>query len=392
MAIDKLKVYNEALILIGERTLVSLTENIEQRRLLDSAFDFGAIKYCLEIVKPAFSRKTSKLTVSVPSDSHDLDNVFTLPNDWITTVEVYSDSRLDQPISRYINEDRTISCEYDTIFVRYVSSNNEEVYTKWSQSFGLVVSTYLAREISTRLTPEQYEVLDAKFSDRIKAALNIESTKEPRHRSKASTSTLSDKWLNIYNDALLIMGLEKITDNNDDSHRRSVIDTTIDADLVEFTLEDIGWHFAMKSVKSEFNPSYEPEWGYARGHDKPTDMHRLEGVFHDEYFQRPLKNYLDEGDIFFTDEDELFFQYVQTSFINDPSEWKPFFRRLIAGRIAKDAYMSLAPSAAEKVNSEFKKRESTAKSIDVMQSPPRLIAEGSWVRARNTGRSQRRRP
>ena len=48
MAIDKLSVYNNALILIGERTLTALTENREPRRLLDSSFDFDAINYCLE--------------------------------------------------------------------------------------------------------------------------------------------------------------------------------------------------------------------------------------------------------------------------------------------------------------------------------------------------------
>ena len=392
MALDKLGIYNNALQLIGERKLSSISENREPRRLLDSAYDFGAVNYCIEIVKPSFSRKTIKLTSSNPSASHDLDNVFDLPADWISTVDVYSDSRLDQPISRYINEDRTIACEFDTIFVRYASSDSAEVFTKWSPSFAHVVSTYLAREISTRLTPEEYDILDAKFGNRVEAALNIEKTKEPQRRSKASTTSLTQKWINIYNDALLIMGLEKITDGNDDSFRRSTLDTAIDADLVEAALEDIGWHWALKSVKSLHNPSLEPDWGYSRAHDKPADMHRLEGVYYDEYFQRPLKTYLDEGEVFFTDEDEIFLQYVSSDFHNDPDGWSPSFRRLIGARLAKDCYMTLNHKAMNKVESEFDKRESAAKSIDVMQSPPRLIAEGSWVRSRNQGRSQRRRP
>ena len=392
MALDKLGIYNNALQLIGERKLSSISENREPRRLLDSAYNFGAVNYCIEIVKPSFSRKTIKLTSSTTSASHDLDNVFDLPDDWISTVDVYSDSRLDQPISRYINEDRTIACEYDTIFVRYASSDNAEAFTKWSPSFAHVVSTYLAREISTRLTPEEYEILDGKFGSRVEAALNIEKTKEPQRRSKASTTSLTQKWINIYNDALLIMGLEKITDGNDDSFRRSTLDTAIDADLVEAALEDIGWHWALKSVKSAFNPSLEPEWGYSRAHDKPDDMHRLEGVYHDEYFQRPLKTYLDEDEIFYTDEDEIFLQYVSTSFYNNPDGWSPSFRRLIGARLAKDCYMTLNPKSRDKVKAEFDERESSAKSIDAMQSPPRLIAEGSWVRSRNQGRSQRRRP
>ena len=392
MAIDKLGIYNNALQLVGERKLASISENREPRRLLDSAYDFGAVNYCIEIVKPSFSRKTIKLTVSTTSASHDLDNVFELPADWISTVDVYSDSRLDQPIARYINEDRTISCEYKTIYVRYASADNNAAFAKWSPSFSHVLSTYLAREISTRLTPEEYDKLDAKFSSRVESALNIESTKEPQRRSKASTTTLTPKWINIYNDALLIMGLEKISDANDDSFRRSVLDTAIDADLVEAALEVTGWHWALTSVKSEYDSDIEPEWGWARGHKKPDDMHRLEGVYSDEYFQRPLKLYLDEGEIFYTDEDEIYLQYVSSSFYNDPDGWSPSFRRFIGARLAKDAYMTLNPKAMNKVESEFDHRKRAAENIDVMQSPPRLIAEGNWVRSRTRGRSNRQRP
>jgi hypothetical protein len=392
MVIDKLAIYNNALLLLGERTLATVTENREPRRLLDHAYDFGAVDYCLEIVKPVFARKTVMLDVSTPSPHHDLDNVFTLPADWLATVEVYSDSRLDQPISRYINEDRTIACEYDIIYVRYVTSLNSDDYAKWSPVFTHVVASYLAREISLRLTPDDYETLDGKFGQRVDVAKNSENDKEPPQRSKAKSTTLTETWRNIYNDALLILGQTKITDINDDSHRRSVLDTAINADIVTAALEDIGWHWALKSMESEYNPSLEPTWGWRYAHDWPIDLHRLEGIYQDEYFQVPLKSYLDENKIFFTDSDIMYIQYVSIDFINSPDAWSPSFRRLIAARIAKDTYMTLNPAAAEKAEGEFSKRESAAKTIDVMQSPPRVIAEGNWVRARTQGRSNRRRP
>lgn len=392
MAASQLGIYNDALLLIGERPLQSLSEEREPRRLLDSSYDLGAVSYCLEIVKPVFARTTVKLTSSTTSATHDLDNVFTLPDDWITTVEVYNDSRLDQPIKRYINEARTIACEFDTIYVRYVSSTNETDFTLWPLDFTKVVSAFLAREIAIRLAPDEYETLNDNFTDRAEIAISVESDKEPLDRPKASTTTLSLSWINIYNDALLIMGLQKITNADDDSHRRATIDTAIDADLVKFMLEDIGWNWAISSAKIEENPSLEPTWGWRFAFDKPTDLHRLDGVFVDEYFQRPLKTYLDEGDFFFSDVDLIFIKYVSSDFINNPSGWASSFRKLIAGRIAKETYMTLAPDKEKRVEKEYQDRYSDAKTIDAMQSPPRVITEGSWVRSRNSGRHHRRRP
>ena len=392
MAIDKLGIYNDALLLIGQRKLASLTEERESRRLLDSSWDLGAVDFCLEIVKPVFSRITTNLTSSTPSSSHDLDNVFTLPSDWVSTIDVYSDSRLDQPINRYINEDRTIACEYSSIFVRYVSNTNGEVYSKWSPAFTRVVSAYLAREIALRLSPEDLTDLDGTFADRVEAAIGIEAKKEPQQRSKPSTTTLSASWLRVYNDALGIMGLDEVVTDDDDSFRRSALDTAIDGSLVEFMLGDIAWNWAITSAKILQNPSLETDWGWKFSFDKPADLHRLDGVFFDEYFQRPLKTYIDEGDTFFSDVDEMYIKYVSTEHLTNPDGWDASFRKAIAGRLAKETCMKLAPDKYQVVKDEYEERYSNAKSKDAMESPPRLIAEGSWVRARNTGRVNRRRP
>lgn len=391
-AIDKLSIYNDALLLIGQRRLASLTEDRESRRMLDSAWNLGAVDYCLEIVKPVFARETIKLSTSVPSASHDLDNVFTLPADWVCTFNVFSDSRLDQPIERYINEDRTISCEFDEIYTRYVSNTNGDAYTKWSPGFTRVVTAYLAREIALRLTPDELDALNETFTGRVEAAISTEQSKEPSTRAKPSTTTLSQSWLRVYNDALNIMGLDKIVTAIDDSTRRSVLDTAIDSNLVEAMLEDIGWNWAITSTKIIYNPSLEPDWGYKYVFDKPADLHRLDGVFFDEYFQRPVKQYLDEDKYFFSSVTELYIKYVSSDFLNDPSAWAASFRKAIASKMAKETCMKLAPDKYQVVKEEHKERYSDAKSSDAMQSPPRLIAAGSWTRSRHSGRTNRDRP
>ena len=85
------------------------------------------------------------------------------------------------------------------------------------------------------------------------------------------------------------------------------------------------------------------------------DMHRLEGVYVDEYFQRPLKAYLDEEETFYTDMDIIYLQYVSSDFYSNPDGWSPSFKRLIAARLAKDTCMSLAPDKYQVVQAEFDK-------------------------------------
>jgi len=44
----KLGLFNGALLMLGERSLATLTENREPRRLLDIVWDGGGVRTCLE--------------------------------------------------------------------------------------------------------------------------------------------------------------------------------------------------------------------------------------------------------------------------------------------------------------------------------------------------------
>ena len=387
MAVDKLSLYNNSLTLIGQRTLTGLTEDREPRYLLDAAYDLDAIAYCLEIVQPVFSRKTIKLNSVTPSAQHDLDNVYTLPDDYISTFKVYSDSKLDQPIARYIIEGNTLSCEYETIYLRYISTDSVSSFDNWSPSFSHVVSAYLAKEVSVKLAPAKTEEISTLFLDRIDATKALDLDREPVERSSGTTNTLTNDWRHIYNDALLIMGLEEITANTDDSNRRTKLDRTLDAGIVSELLEDTEWTFATTSTKSQYDPSVEPAWGYQRAHAKPDDMHRIAGLFYDEYMQQPLKLYTDEGNFFFTDQDEFILSYITTDFLINPSNWPAYFKRLVASKMANDAAPSLKKEGADLDNSiaQYERRRSSSMSNDAMAAPPRKIANGKWAGSRFKG-------
>lgn len=392
MAVTKLGLYNNALLQLGQRKLSAVDEDRPNRHSLDVAYDLDANKFCLEVVRPVFASKTVALTGASTSAEHDLDSVHTLPADFITVVGVYSDSKLDQPIDRYIIEGATLACEYETVYLRYTSDDHVDSFTNWSASFAKVVSSYLARETASKINPGKIEETANLFVDTVDSARALEGEKEPVKRAPATTVTLTDTWRLIYNDALLIMGLPKITANAGDSNRRTQLDAAIDAGIVADMLENIGWQFALESTKSQYDPGIEPAWGYRRAHAEPADMHRIDGIFYDEYMQTPLKLYKHESGYFFTDNDEFYLQYVSTDYLVNPANWPMFFRRLVAAKMAKDAAPSLRTEGADADNASlvFAERESDAKGNDAVQSPPRILSAGNWTRGRynNTNRDR----
>ena len=383
---DKLDLYNDALLLIGQRQLASLTEDREPRYRLDGAYDRDAVRYCLELVKPNFASTTAVLTIATVGAT--FSNSFALPTDYVSIITPFSDQKLDQEINRFVIEKNQLLCDYNPVYLRYTT--DDVTINDWTSSFFRVVGAYLAREISTRLSPDDYEKLNVKFAERVAAARDIEAAKTPLPRSSDPTVTLTNTWRGIYNDALQIMGLDEITANDDDSNRRSKLDRALDSNLVEDILEDTSWQFGYTSTQINYDPSVEPAWGYLYAVRKPSDLQRIDGIYTDEYLTVPLERYGDEGEFWFTSYQTIYLSYISKDFISNPDSWPTFFRRLIAARMAKDASPSLRVEGADVEHAEriFEQRDSSAKSTDAMQSPPRKIAAGNWTKSRNWGRGR----
>lgn len=391
MAVTQLQLYNDALRILGERKLASLSEARESRYRLDDVYDFGAVDYCLEVTKPRFASLVDKLTTSVTSTEYGFANTFTLPADYIAMVGLFSDAGLDEPITRFIEQGDTLATDHATVYLRYTSSTSGADFDLWTPSFGKVVSAYLAKEIAPRLRRDMVEAAAAGFTAERNAFLTTDASEESRPRSKPATATLSQEWLSIYNDALFLLGLEQLISVNDDSNRRAVLDAALSQSTVEYHLEDTAWHFAITSAKIDYNPSVEPTWGYRRAFDKPANLLRIDGVFYDEYFRNPLKSYVDEGDYLFADVDTLFFKYVPNTALSQPNAWPAYFRKVIAAELAVAASgpLQVDPTRATLT---LQDRVASAKSNDAMQSPPRLISEGNWVRSRYNTFARRNRP
>jgi len=153
----KLSLYNKALLYCKERSLASLTEDREPRRLLDQVYDEGGIEACLEEGLWKFATRGVKL-------DYDTNLIrefgylygFEKPSDWQKTVAMCSDQYFSTPLVDYIHENGFWFADLQCIYVRYVSNDNLNGYAlgSWPKSFANYVAAYFAEQIVGKLTAD----------------------------------------------------------------------------------------------------------------------------------------------------------------------------------------------------------------------------------------------
>jgi hypothetical protein len=154
------------------------------------------------------------------------------------------------------------------------------------------------------------------------------------------------------------------------------------------------WNFATRTTEISFNPSIEPDFGLRRAFDKPTDWVRTVELADDEYFNSPLLDYHDEGDLIFTDIQLIYLRYVSddSQFGADLSLWPQTFTRFAAAYMATEIVPGLTDSATkmEYITKLYLKSRTAARSVDAMNQPPGFPPMGQWTSSRTYGTRTRR--
>ena len=392
MAQTKLGIYNGALLLLGQRALASDTEAREPRFDLDNLYDNGGVDYCLEMVKPRYASKVIFLTGATPTAITQLTWQTDLPDaDFLALVDLFADGKLEQPIEKFYREADFVLSDFENLYCRYIQDFATSGLTNMTPSFGRVVMAYFARELSVKYDPDSYDGIDKELAARVQIIADIELANEPQTMGLLPT-VLTDEWRKIYNDGFLILGLDPIASNSDDSIRKNRFDLARDAELVESVLEDNAWGFGSQSDQIFYNPSIDPALGFCFVFDKPADLHRLDGIYSDEFFRNPIRDYIDEGNQFFSNLQTIYIEYTSSDFVSDPSQWKSYFKRLIAARLAVDAGGAIEGANMKNAVAQYDNRRKEAFSTDAMARPPKTLTEGRWSRTRrdlNSGRRDR---
>lgn len=207
---DRLSIYNEALLICGERFLASLTEEREPRRLLDHVWDTGGVRHCLEKGQWRFAIRT----VMVDSDP-DISPAFgyrfgfSKPTDWVITSAVTTDEYFNTPLTQYVDEGANWFADIDPIYVKYVSDDDEfgMDLNAWPESFMLYVSAHFAGRIIMKLTTDstrRQEILGPNLDgngglleSRLKTALNKDAMSQPTAFFPQGSWTIARQGQNI---------------------------------------------------------------------------------------------------------------------------------------------------------------------------------------------------
>jgi hypothetical protein len=156
MATTQLQLYNMALgEYLGERTLSSLSENREPRRILDEVWANGAVNYCLEQGQWNFAMRASKITSTPSVTLHfGYTYAFEKPADCLSLSKVCVDEYYTVPLLAYIEESGFWYADAPDLYVGYIS--NDAAFggdmSNWPETFVQVVASYLASKSAMRIT------------------------------------------------------------------------------------------------------------------------------------------------------------------------------------------------------------------------------------------------
>lgn len=204
---------------------------------------------------------------------------------------------------------------------------------------------------------------------------------------------MTDK-LSIYNGALNILGERKLADLDENREPKYQLDDVWDNDFIDRVLQMGQWNFAARSVQLEASPSITPSFGYQYAFDKPQpDFIRTMAVCYDEYFDRPITRYSDEGQWIFCDQELIYLKYVSNDdgFGSDFSLWPANFTEFAEHYLAYKVAPRLAGLDFKErtMEAKFERALLKAKSTDAMESPAKFPPKGGWADSRQGFRSGR---
>lgn len=198
--------------------------------------------------------------------------------------------------------------------------------------------------------------------------------------------------LEVYQDALLALGQERLAALTEANTARYALDDAYDK-AVSYCLEQGFWNHAMRTVQIDSSATVEPAFGYAFAFLKPPDFVRLFGMSVEETMSQPLLRFVDEAGYWYADSDPLYAKFVSddTAYGRDLSLWPETFAEYVSLRLAVRTCKRITGSSPDdSLMKAEKKALSDARSKDAMNEPPGFPPRGTWVQSRYWGSSSTR--
>jgi hypothetical protein len=178
----KLRLFNGAMVVIGNRSLSDTGEAVEAGRALVEVYE-QVVEECLSVGSWNFAMETIMAESDTGiSPSFGFAQVFAKPTDWLRTIGISEDPYFSAPLLKYYDDVSFWSSDSSPIYVRYVSNDTGlgMELSRWPANFARYVELELAARVCYRLT-QNFALVDSTEKARDKArrrALNVDAMNE----------------------------------------------------------------------------------------------------------------------------------------------------------------------------------------------------------------------
>lgn len=190
--------------------------------------------------------------------------------------------------------------------------------------------------------------------------------------------------LRLYNEALLALGMRKLSGLTETVEPRRVLDDAYTG-FVDTVLSNGNWKFALRSVHLDYDTDITPTFGHDRVFTKPSDYVRFSIIATDEFYTTPLLEMEEDGDYFYASVDEVYLKYVSndSSYGADLSEWPESVAKYGALLLAETVRRRIAPDVdKDELERDVQKALSKAQTHDALSIPTTFMKQGTWASSR----------
>ena len=363
---SRLDIFNSALHYLGERKLSTLFEDREPRYVLDNIYSISLINEVHELVKPRYAIKTAALSSPTTSSVHGLDNVYTLPSDFLCPPIdpgthgkvgfIWADDEFEQPINRYLLEGNTVATEQATnVYIRYVSSNIGEGSV--SPLVARILAIRLAMLAASRINPSKQGDLNEQYEKLLAQVIAVEGVKENDWLPQPAAASLSTDQLEIYNLVMAYWGLPELRGIDDDSQYRLAIDNVY-VRAEEYMFESIKPRFATQTAILN-SGSTSSVHSLDNVFTLPADYKDFVSLWADEGLENKIEQYIiEDNTISIRNYATAYLRYITNA--HAEANWSPSFSNAVAAYIAWLLSPRFAPERQESISASLSEATATA--------------------------------
>lgn len=154
----QLSIYQGACAVIGERMLLTTTEQREARRALDDVWDRGGVNTCLANGLWYFAARSDQWDYDPDfTPSWGFSCVFEIPSDWVRWKAICTDPYYNQPLLQCATEGLYFYCDMQVLWMSYVSKDPAfgMNMAAWPDNFQRYVEAYFGEAICMRVTGDE---------------------------------------------------------------------------------------------------------------------------------------------------------------------------------------------------------------------------------------------